>query len=85
MDIAAIEQKLVSGEELKIKYKYPIETGGSSHGPQVGVRTDKLSDVSIELKRFYTKFRGEAPIWVDQDEVVEITPDDGVYREYPAE
>ena len=85
MDIAAIEQKLVSGEELKIKYKYPIETRGSSNGPQVGVRTDKLSDVSIELKRFYTKFRGDAPIWVDEHEVVDITPDDGVYEEYPAE
>ena len=85
MNIAAIEQKLVAGEELKIKYKYPIETGGSSRGPQVGVRTDKLSDVSIELKRFYTKFRGESPIWVDEDEVVDITPDDGIYQEYPAE
>ncbi len=83
MDIAAIEQKLVSGEELKIKYKYPIETGGSSRGPQFSVRTDKLLDVSIELKRFYTKFRGEAPIWVSEDEVIDIAPDDGVYEEFP--
>jgi len=83
MDIAAIEQKLVSGEELKIKYKYPIEPSG--RGPQFGVRTDKLNDVSIELRRFYTKFRGDAPIWVSEDEVIEITPDDGVYQEFPAE
>lgn len=83
MDIAAIEQKLVSGEELKVKYKYPIETSGSDKGPHFGVRTDKLLDVSTELGRYYTKFRGDAPIWVSSDEVIEITPDDGDYDEYP--
>lgn len=82
MDIEAIEQQLVSGEELKIKYKFPIESGGT--GDMFGVRTDKLYDVSIELRRFYTKFRGDFAIWVSEDEVVEITEDDGQYEDFPS-
>jgi len=82
MDIAAIEQRLVSGEELKIRYRYPIERSGRSHGAKFGVRSDKLLDVSVELERFYTKFRGESPIWLDVDEVIEVVPDDGTYKEY---
>lgn len=77
MDLASIEQKLVAGEALKVKYRYPMDGVGNT-----GVRTDKLLDVSIELNRFYTKFRGESPIWVEQDEVIEIVPDDGVYEDF---
>ena len=77
MDLAAIEQRLVAGEELKVKYQYPFEDSNKH-----GVRTDKLLDVSLELNRFYTKFRGEKPIWLDIEEVLEITPDDGVYEDF---
>ena len=85
MDLAAIEERLVSGDELKIKYRYPVENTGRSYGTQFGVRTDKLLDVSVELARFYTKFRGESPVWLSAEEVLEIIPDDGVYEELPAE
>lgn len=77
MDLAEIEQRLVAGEELKVKYKYPCENS-SRHA----VRTDKLLDVSLELNRFYTKFRGESPIWLDIEEVIEVTADDGVYEDF---
>lgn len=85
MDLAAIEERIVSGESLKIKYRYPVENTGRSHGSQFGVRTDKLLDVSVELGRFYAKFRGDSPIWLSAEEVLEIAPDDGVYAELPAE
>ena len=81
MDLLSIEQRLVAGEELKVKYQYPIENP-DGRSARHGVRTDKLLDVSVELNRFYTKFRGEKPIWVDIEEVIEITPDDGVYEEF---
>ena len=77
MDLASIEERLVAGEELKVKYQYPCE---DSH--KHGIRTDKLLDVSLELNRFYTKFRGEKPIWLDIHEIIEITPDDGVYEDF---
>lgn len=85
MDIATIEQRLVSGDEFKIKYRYPIESSGRGHSAKFGVRTDKLLDVSVELERYYTKFRGQSPIWVGADEVVEIVPDDRDYEEFPSE
>ena len=77
MDLASIEQRLVAGEELKVKYRYPFEDSNKH-----GIRTDKLLDVSLELRRFYTKFRGESPIWLDIGEVIEVTPDDGVYEDF---
>ena len=76
MDLAEIEERLVAGEELKVKYKYPYEDSNKH-----GIRTDKLLDVSLELNRFYTKFRGESPIWLDVEEVIEVTLDDGVYED----
>lgn len=85
MDLASIEEKLVAGEGLKIKYRYPIKARGSATRARYGVRTDKLLDVSVELNRFYTKFRGESPIWLDAKEVIEVTPDDGVYQDFPRE
>lgn len=83
MDLASIDERLVAGEALKIKYRYPVEDGG--RGTKFGVRTDKLLDVSVDLGRFYTKFRGDAAIWLTGDEVIEIVPDDGIYEELPAE
>lgn len=83
MDVESIEQKLVAGEALKIKYRYPLEIVGYTSRPRFGVRSDKLLDVSVALKRFYTKFRGETPIWLEADEVIEIGPDDGVYEDFP--
>ena len=83
MDLASIDEKLVAGEALKIKYRYPVEDAG--RGSRFGVRTDKLLDVSLDLERFYTKFRGDEPIWVSADEMIEIVPDDGVYEELPGE
>lgn len=85
MDLASIEERLVAGENLKVKYRYPVETRGYSRRPQYGVRSDKLLDVSVELKRFYTKFRGESPIWLHAKEVLEVTPDDGVYEDFAPE
>lgn len=81
MDIASIESKLESGESLKIKYRYPIE-GGYKSAQKYAVRSDKLLDVSLELNRFYTQFRGDVPIWVEAHEVIEITEDDGVYKDF---
>ena len=77
MDLAEIEQRLVAGEEFKVKYRYPCEDSNKH-----GIRTDKLLDVSLELNRFYTKFRGEKAIWLDIEEVVEVTRDDGIYEEF---
>ena len=82
MDMMSIEMKLEAGEELKIKYRYPCETGGYAGNSQYGVRSDKLLDVSVELKRLYTSFRGQLPIWLEMDEVIEIVPDDGVYQDF---
>ncbi|MDH7480340.1 MAG: hypothetical protein QHH26_00020 [Armatimonadota bacterium] len=82
MDLAAIESRLMSGEELKIKYKYPRQLGPGEKGSAYGVRSDKLVDVSTELRRFYVIFRGQTPIWIEENEVIEITPDDGVYQEF---
>jgi hypothetical protein len=83
MDIAAIEERLESGESLKIKYRYPIETNG--HGPHYGVRSDRLLDVSTELNRFYTLFRGEIPVWLEADDILELCRDDGDYRDFPGD
>ena len=85
MDVRSVEARLEAGEKLKIKYRYPCETGGDKCCPRQGVRSDKLLDVSTELERFYTNFRGETPIWLEAKEVIEIVPDDEVYEELPAE
>jgi len=85
MDLASIEQKLEAGEGLKIKYRYPVDAGKYYSSPRYGMRSDKLLDVSVELGRFYTAFRGGAPIWLEADEVLEIAPDDGVYMEFTEE
>ncbi|MDI6828123.1 MAG: hypothetical protein QME62_06545 [Armatimonadota bacterium] len=82
MDLMAIESKLISGEGLKIKYRYPRQLNPGEKGPAYGVRTDKLVDVSTELRRFYVLFRKEKPIWINEDEVIEITSDDGIYEEF---
>lgn len=81
MDIAEIERRLQAGEKLKIRYRYP--QGGSQIRRDVyGERTDKLMDVSTELDRFYTLFRGTTPIWLESDEIVEIAEDDEIYQEF---
>lgn len=85
MDFLAIEQQLEAGQSLKVKYRYPLESDSSTRGERYGVRTDKLVDVSPELRRVYTRFRGETPIWIEEDEVLEISPDDGVYSEFADE
>jgi len=85
MDLASIEQRLEAGECLKIKYRYPVDAGKYYSSPRYGVRSDKLLDVSVELGRFYTLFRGEVPIWLEADEVLEVTPDDGVYMDFTEE
>ena len=85
MDFESIDQRLESGEDLKIKYRYPLAEGADTWGLQYGVRSDKLVDVSVERKRFYTNFRGEIPIWLENHEVIEIVPDDGVYQEFSGE
>ena len=82
MDLSAIESKLESGNGLKIKYRYPIESGEYDREQRYGVRSDKLLDVSTELERLYINFRGNIPIWVELDEVIEITPDDGLYLDF---
>lgn len=79
MDVKAIERRLEAGEKLKIKYRYPRDT---EKGTKWGVRSDKLVDVSSELKRFYTTFRGDTPIWLKADEVIEISPDDCQYQDF---
>jgi hypothetical protein len=83
IDIESLEARLAAGEALKIKYRYPIDS--ESHSPAYGVRTDKLVDVSVERRRFYTLFRGTVPIWIEEEEVIEITPDDGEYCDFPVE
>ena len=82
MDFASIEKKLEAGEGLKIKYRYPYMTEGYAGSSKYGVRSDKLLDVSVELGRLYTAFRGETPIWLEADEIIEIVPDDGVYEDF---
>jgi len=83
MDFVSLEARLASGEGLKIKYRYPVDS--EIHGPTYGVRTDRLVDVSVEHRRFYTLFRGIVPIWIEEDEVIEISPDDGEYSDFPVE
>ena len=83
MDLASIEKRLEAGESLKIKYRYPMEPEGYARGFQYGVRSDKLLDVSVELGRLYTVFRGKTPIWLEADEIIEIVSDDGVYEDFP--
>lgn len=84
MDVQLIEQQLEAGQKFKIKYRYPQNTGKGGSA-EWGVRSDRLVDVSSELKRFYTNFRGDTPIWLNEDEVIEVTPDDGRYQDFPAE
>jgi hypothetical protein len=76
MDVESTARRLEAGEPLKIKYSYPTE------GSTCAIRSDKLVDVSPELNRFYTKFRGKKAIWLEADEVMEITPDDGIYQDF---
>jgi hypothetical protein len=85
MDIAFVQHRLESGESLKIKYRYPLDTIGCVSGAQHGVRSDRLVDVSVDLSRFYVRFRGVTPIWLVEDEVIEIIPDDGVYEDFAAD
>lgn len=85
MDLASIEQRLMSGEALKVKYRYPCDSSDREGGRAYGVRTDKLVDVSTELNRLYALFRGVTPIWLEQSDVIEILPDDGVYEEFSDE
>lgn len=82
MDLSSIEQRLEAGENLKIKYRYPVESDGFSHGKRYGIRSDKLLDVSVELGRLYASFRGQTPVWVEIDEVIEVASDDGVYADF---
>lgn len=82
-DLAAIEEQMTLGKSFKIKYRYPMETG--TNRECFGVRSDKLQDVSKELGRFYTLFRGATPIWIEEDEVLEIGQDDGIYEEFDDE
>ncbi|HEY3298377.1 MAG TPA: hypothetical protein VGK34_06945 [Armatimonadota bacterium] len=85
MKASSAAQRLESGEALKIKYRYPQavpeDAPSKDDASRYGVRTDRLVDVSAELDRFYVKFRGKKPIWLEADEVIEITPDDGIYEE----
>lgn len=85
MDLASIERKLEAGELLKIKYRYPRETGETCRCSRYGVRFDRLLDVSVENRRLFARFRGEVPIWIEEDEVIEIVPDDGIYTEFGEE
>lgn len=85
MDLSAIERRLEEGEDLKVKYRYPVERSARGGTAQHCVRSDKLLDVSVELQRFYTNFRGETPIWLEEDEIIEIVPDDGRYEDFPYE
>ena len=85
MDLADIEKRLESGESLKVKYKYPLEmSAGGSGRCAYGVRSDKLVDVSRELRRLYAMFKGKTPIWIESDEAMEVLADDGVYEDFPA-
>jgi len=81
MDLTLIEQRLVDGEALKVKYRYPCVRAPGKRGPEFGVRSDKLVDVSLERNRFYTLFRGTTPVWLEEEDVIEIAEDDGVYEE----
>lgn len=85
MDIAAIERRLESGESLKVKYRFPLETEGYTRDGGYGVRSDRLVDVSSERGRLFAKFQGRTPIWIDSDEVIDVLPDDGIYEDFPAE
>ncbi len=83
IDLAAIEEQMTLGKSFKIKYRYPLDTGTGRDS--YGVRSDKLMDVSKELGRLYTLFRGATPIWIEDFEILEIGPDDGIYEEFEAE
>ena len=80
VDLAAIEEQMTLGKSFKIKYRYPQAT--HSTRDRFGVRSDRLMDVSTEYGRCYTLFRGETPIWIEEEEVIEIGPDDGIYEEF---
>lgn len=82
MDVNSIAQRLDAGESLKVKYRYPQDSGDATNTTVYGVRSDKLVDVSVKLKRFYTKFRGKTPVWIEADEVLHITTDDGIYEDF---
>ncbi len=83
VDLATIEDQMTLGKSFKIKYRYPQET--RTNRDLYGIRSDRLMDVSKELGRFYTLFRGETPIWIEEDELIEIGPDDGIYEEFDEE
>lgn len=83
IDLAAIEEQMTLGKSFKIKYRYPQQTG--TLRDRFGVRSDKLMDVSKDLGRLYTLFRGATPIWIEEEELIEIGPDDGIYEEFDEE
>lgn len=85
LDLASIEEQLELGRRFKIKYRYPREEFAGQKGPPCGMRSDRLVDVSIELRRFYTLFRGATPIWLEEEEIIELVPDDGIYEEFSEE
>ncbi len=82
-DLAALEDQMTLGKSFKIKYRYPLETG--TNRERFAVRSDKLMDVSKELGRFYTLYRGVTPIWLEADEIIEMSPDDGLYEDFADE
>lgn len=80
MDLTLVQKQLDKGAKLKVKYRYPCDDTSSI---RYAVRSDRLVDISLELGRLYTRFRGETPIWITEGEVLEVVPDDGVYEDFP--
>lgn len=82
-DLADIEDQMALGQSFKIKYRYPLDTG--TNRERFAVRSDRLMDVSREFSRFYTLYRGVTPIWLEAEEIIEMSPDDGVYEDFEDE
>lgn len=70
MDLESVAQRLDANEKLKIRYRVPVK---AADGSQVlEERVDKLLDVDLDRKMLYVAFKGEAVIWVNRDEAIEI-------------
>ncbi len=72
MDYEKLDTLIDDGEELLVTYRYPAVEEESS--VTYHTRTDRLLAVEPSNGRVFVSFKGETPVWLEQDEVLSIEP-----------
>jgi|GEM_PF-1507203 len=71
MDLNNLEARIDNGEKLHVTYNYPAAAPGTER-VTYRTRTDRLLAVEPSNGRFFVKFRGELPVWIESHEVVRV-------------